>query len=116
MPPWLRLPATGSPEARTATWVSVPPAAVTVMPAAGSASWAPFAGVIVTRGPAAAPALAPDVPPAWAAGLAWPVPCPPPVHPVASRASAATTARPVIFRTDLTSAHVPRSGMPYTRA
>jgi hypothetical protein len=39
--------------------VSVPPAAVTVMPADGSACAAPFAGVIVTRGIAAALVVAP---------------------------------------------------------
>ena len=56
------------------TWVSVPPAAVTVMPAAGSASVAPFAGVIVTRGPAAAVAARPRPRPRRGAGLAGAVP------------------------------------------
>ena len=44
------------------TWVSVPPAAVTVMPADGSASLAPFAGVIVTRGAAPRPGVVPAPP------------------------------------------------------
>jgi hypothetical protein len=46
------VPATGSPPVRTATFFSVPPAAVTVIPFDGSAPCAPSPGVIVTAGPA----------------------------------------------------------------
>jgi hypothetical protein len=94
------LPVTASPEVRTVTWVSVPPAAVTVIPADGSACLAPFAGVIVTRG-AATPA--PDVAPlpaaaVWPAALTWVVPCPPPEHPAATSASTVTAATPATRR------------------
>ena len=44
-------PVTGSPAVVTATFRSVPPAAVTAMPCAGSAPRALFPGVIVTTGP-----------------------------------------------------------------
>src|ERR1700678_1173867 len=104
------LPGTGSPEVCTVTCVSVPPKDVTVMPADGSAWVAPFAGVILTWGPAAVPPLAWVL--ALAAGLTWLVPCPPPVHAVVSRATSASTA---IFCTTLTSAPVPPKGMAYTR-
>src|SRR5215469_534668 len=118
VPPWLRPPATGSPEVRTLTWVSVPLATVTVMPADGSASLAPLPGVIVTRGAFAA--VLPEVVPApvRAAPLAWLVPRPLPEHPAASSTTAATAANPVglltrrfhvvTIRTALTSAPVPR--------
>ena len=43
---------TGSPAVLTLTLRSVPPAAVTVIPFDGSASFEPFPGVIVTTGPA----------------------------------------------------------------
>ena len=46
------VPVTGSPLVRTATFLSVPPAAVTVIPFDGSAPAAPLPGVIVTTGPA----------------------------------------------------------------
>jgi len=46
------VPVTGSPLVLTATFFSVPPAAVTVIPVDGSAPPAPFPGVIVTTGPA----------------------------------------------------------------
>src|SRR5579872_2239072 len=123
VPPWLSPPGTASPEVRTVTWLSVPSAAVTVMPADGSASLAPLAGVIVTRGAARCPEVVPARPglplaaaPVRAAALAWLVPCPPPEHPVASSARAATAARPrVIFRTALTSAPVPHRRVLYTR-
>ena len=46
------MPATGSPVVLTATFFSVPPAAVTVIPGDGFAPLAPFPGVIVTTGPA----------------------------------------------------------------
>ena len=126
MPAWLRPPDTGSPEVLTLTWVSVPPAAVAVIPADGSASLAPFPGVIVTRGAAFAaplPVVAPAPP--WAGALAWLVLCPPPVHPAASSVSTATAANPaglltrrprvVTIRTALTSAPVPHTCVLYTR-
>jgi hypothetical protein len=46
------VPVTGSPLVLTATFFSVPPAAVTVIPLDGSAPLAPLPGVIVTTGPA----------------------------------------------------------------
>jgi hypothetical protein len=45
------VPATGSPLVLTATFSSVPPAAATVIPFAGSARLVPSPGVIVTTGP-----------------------------------------------------------------
>jgi hypothetical protein len=76
------------------------------MPADGSACAAPFAGVIVTRGTAAALVLVSG--PAWAAALAWLVPCPPLVQPAASRASAATAAVPADRLSRLPAAPPPR--------
>src|ERR1700735_5860174 len=46
------VPVTGSPEVGTVTFLSVPPAALTVIPVAGSAVLSPPPGVIVTAGPA----------------------------------------------------------------
>lgn len=46
------VPVTGSPAVVTATFCSVPPVAVTVIPCDGSAPAALFPGVIVTTGPA----------------------------------------------------------------
>ena len=82
------LPDTASPEVRTVTSFRVPLAAVTVMPADGSALLAPLAGVIVI---AAAAALA--LAAALSEGPAEPPP-PPPEHPTARKATAAVTAMP----------------------
>jgi hypothetical protein len=67
----------------TVTFFSVPRCAVTVMPADGSASLAPFAGVIFTSDAIAA-----------AFFLAWLALCPLPEQAAASSASAATAAMP----------------------
>jgi hypothetical protein len=84
----------------TATFFSVPPAAVTVIPFDGSAPLAPFPGVIVTTGPAdegeavaeAPPARAPaDAVPPFAAACTVEVPLP--VQAVTAAASAAQAAR-----------------------
>jgi hypothetical protein len=78
----------------TATFFSVPPAAVTVIPFDGSAPLAPFPGVIVTTGPVgegeAARAPADAVPP-FAAACTVVVPLP--VQAVTAAASAAQAAR-----------------------
>ena len=104
------------------TWFSVPPAAVTVIPADGSACLASFAGVIVTRGAAAPPLNVVPAPlPAaavWPAALTWVVPCPPPEHPVATSASTVTavtpaTRRMVIVPTARIPAPLPRTTFVY---
>ena len=77
------------------TFVSVPPIAVTVMPADGSAWVAPFAGVIVTFAAVVAPGLDLPVavtPPVGPGGLE--PPCPPPVHAAASTVTVSATATP----------------------
>jgi hypothetical protein len=78
------VPGTGSPPERTVTSCSVPPAAVTVIPFAGSAAFAPFPGVMVTAGPvgvgfavAEGPVLEGTVEAEWPAALAAPGAVPP---------------------------------------
>ena len=67
------VPVTGSPLVRTATLLSVPPAAVTVIPFDGSAPAAPLPGVIVTTGPAGDGLAGADVFPAGCAAPLAPV-------------------------------------------
>ncbi len=77
----------------TTTLVTVPCLAVTMIPADGSAVFAPFAGLIVTDAAAAALVCALAVC-ALAAGLAALVLCPPPVHAAISSVIAAAAPMP----------------------
>src|SRR5882724_10294815 len=107
-PPPLRLPVTGSPEVLTVTLVTLPLTAVTVMPAEGSTSLPPVAGVIF-RSLASAAAWAEADAAAWArdwlgetAGVLWP-----PLHAEASRPMTAVAATAAILLAGLRS--VPRT-------
>ena len=94
------VPVTGAPEVVTATFFSVPRAAVTVIPWDGSVPVAPFPGVIVTTGPVGDGEAAADAPPAGAPADAVPpfaaactVEVPLPVQAVTAAASAAQAVR-----------------------